>query len=409
VLVLAPFPPRRDALHGGARVIAHLLVRLADQNEIALLCLRRANDLPVDEFLASRLVHLDEVAHGRGRSSHRFRSLILDYAALMLGTPSWVRAVRSAEFERRVRDVMRTWRPDLVQLEYPVMGHYVNALDDSSAPRLLVEHDLAVAAARELLPQRQGAGRIRAYAELRAWTRFERRLLARVNAVAVFTERDAVAARALGNTRVLVIPLGADVPAAPLDPPADSSPSLVFIGSFVHEPNVDAAVRLASRIFPPLRERFQDLTLELVGHAAPAAVRALPGDRIRVHSDVPDVTPFLQRAAVVVVPLRLGGGMRVKVVEALAAGKAVVASPRALEGIAALPGQHLLRAETDDEFVDAVASLVLDPTRRTSLGFAAHEWAREHLSWDRSATRFHQIYDELAPRSSTQSRGRWSG
>ena len=384
-------------MHGGSRAIAHLVGRLAERHEIALLCLRRSSEPPVDELLARKLVHVDEVLHRTEDSPHRIRELVRDYIGLLSGTPSWVRATRSAEFARRAQEKIATWRPHVVQLEYPVMGQYVEALRDSPAARVLVEHDFAVAAARELLPRRRGPARIRAWAELVAWNRFERRLFQRVAAVVVFTDRDAAAARELRAAEVFVVPLGTDVPPSPLDSAGASPASLAFVGSFVHEPNVDAALRLARGIFPPLRERFADLRLELVGHDPPAEVRALAGPSVRVHADVPDVAPYLDGASVVVVPLRLGGGMRLKVLEALAAGKAIVASPRALAGIDAVPGEHLLVAETDEEFIDAIASLIVDRTRRVTLGREAHQWARENLSWDRSAADFERLYDAVSP------------
>jgi polysaccharide biosynthesis protein PslH len=170
----------------------------------------------------------------------------------------------------------------------------------------------------------------------------------------------------------------------------------------MHEPNVDAAVRLARDVFPRLRDAFPDLVLELVGHAVPREVRALAGPGVRVHGDVPDVTPYLERAAVFVAPIRLGGGTRVKVLEALAAGKAVVVTQRAAEGISATPGEHLLLAETDEDLAAAVAELLRNPARRAEIGEAAYSWARENVSWDRSAALLERLYSSLIEEQSAR-------
>jgi glycosyltransferase involved in cell wall biosynthesis len=221
-------------------------------------------------------------------------------------------------------------------------------------------------------------------------------LLRQVDAVVVFTERDAAAVRELdADARLAIVPLAANVPEQPLDPVGESPSRLLFVGSFVHEPNVDAAVRLVRDVFPRLRDAFPDLVLDLVGHAIPGEVRALAGPRICIHGDVPDVTPYLERASVVVAPIRLGGGARVKVLEALAAGKAVVVTERAVEGIAATPGEHFLLAETDEELAAAAAELLRNPARRAELGEAAYSWARESVSWDRSATSLERLYSSL--------------
>ena len=114
---------------------------------------------------------------------------------------------------------------------------------------------------------------------------------------------------------------------------------------------------------------------------------------------VPDVTPYLDRAAVVVVPLRLGGGMRVKVLEALGAGKAVVASSLAVEGLDVVDGEHVLLAETDQQFSDAIVQLLSDPTRRKALAAHAYAWAHAHLGWERSIAAYEGLYESLTERS----------
>jgi len=97
----------------------------------------------------------------------------------------------------------------------------------------------------------------------------------------------------------------------------------------------------------------------------------------------------------VATPLRLGGGMRVKVLESLAAGKAMVATSRALAGVGLVPGTHALVAETDAEMSDALATLLEDPGLRERLGAAARRWATEHLGWEHALARYGDLYAAL--------------
>jgi glycosyltransferase involved in cell wall biosynthesis len=115
-----------------------------------------------------------------------------------------------------------------------------------------------------------------------------------------------------------------------------------------------------------------------------------------VHGSVPDVTPYMDRAAVVVAPLRIGGGMRVKVLEALAAGKALVVTQRAAEGFEAQPGAHLLVADDEDQIVEALVQLLLDPHRRRRLAEEARRWAESRLGWDEGVAAFEELYESLA-------------
>jgi glycosyltransferase involved in cell wall biosynthesis len=96
-----------------------------------------------------------------------------------------------------------------------------------------------------------------------------------------------------------------------------------------------------------------------------------------------------------VAPIRIGGSMRMKVLEALAAGKALVATPRAAEGVEAIPGEHLLVADGEDELVEVLVEVVLDPSRRRALAESARSWAEEHLGWDEGAAAFESLYASL--------------
>jgi glycosyltransferase involved in cell wall biosynthesis len=172
----------------------------------------------------------------------------------------------------------------------------------------------------------------------------------------------------------------------------------LFVGTFLHPPNLDAALRLGTTIFPSLQARCPDLRLQIVGPAPPPEVEGLSSASIEVTGWVPDVTPYLDRASVVVAPLRRGGGMRVKVLEALAAGKAVVASTLAVEGLNVRPGEQCLLAETDQEFVEAVQRLLSDADLRASLAARARTWALANLGWDRAVDAFEDLYQRLERR-----------
>ena len=197
------------------------------------------------------------------------------------------------------------------------------------------------------------------------------------------------------HTPIVRIPLGMALPEHPLNPLGHSPPSLLFVGNFGHPPNADAAVRLISAIFPRVQARFPELVLHIVGEQPAPRVRQMANANVIVTGPVPDVTPYLDRAALVVVPLRLGGGMRVKVLEALAAGKAVIASPLAVEGLDVVDGEHVFVAESDPQFCDAIAQLLAHPEQRAALAARARAWAHANLSWERSVVAYETLYQNL--------------
>ncbi len=398
LLFLVPFAPRLDAVHGGSRTIAQLLAALAERNRLAVLCLRGPDEPPVDEVLRAGCELVEEVSRSPGGPAvQRWRRRGRTVRALFGSTPRWVAQWASPRYAARVRELARTWAPEIVQIEFHVMGQYATALRGCAAPRVLVQHDPGVAAARERWGARGGIAGLLARREVRAWERYEAGIMEEAQAVVVFTERDRRAlAPVARDAPVVRIPIATALPERPLDPLGHLPPSICFVGSFIHPPNTDAAVRLAGAIFPRLRAEFPDLSLRIVGDSPPGEVRALAGAKVSVTGRVPDTTPFLDRAAVVAVPLRLGGGMRVKVLEALAAGKAVVASPLSVEGLDLTDGEQVVLAGSDQEFADAIGNLLRDPARRAALATRARAWACANLGWGPVVAAYERLYDSLS-------------
>jgi glycosyltransferase involved in cell wall biosynthesis len=392
ILVGTPFPPRLDARHGG-KAPAQLLLRLAARNEIGLVCLRSRGEEPVDPAIRARCAFVEEIPLDNADSSWRRRARWM--LGILRGLPPWATDCQSSVYAERLRHAVDSWRPDVVELHLQVMAQYAASLAGTNPPRILVDYDPGSAWAADLVRSTHGARRVARRVELSAWRRYERATRPLLQTIVVFAERD-VAEVALNAPGVPVvrIPLALEVPERALDP-GGSPGRVLFVGSFGHPPNIDAARWLASSIFPAVRARVPDARLELVGNEPGEEIRRLQGNGVTVHGSVPDVTPFLDRAAVVVAPIRIGGSMRMKVLEALAAGKALVATPRAAEGIDAIPGSHFILAESGDELAEEIADLLLDPDRRRELGRQARAWAAASLSWESSATAFERLYDSL--------------
>ena len=392
VLLCAPFPPRLDARHGG-KATAQLLHRLAERNDLALLCFRPEDGEGVDPAIGEKCARVEEVPLTVGRSARRHFVWAL---GLVRGIPPWAMNCRSADYATRLSRMLDEWRPDVVEVHLQAMAQYVEVVSRRNLPRILVDYDPPSAWARDLLGVTAGPRRVARRAEIAAWRRYERATRPLFDAIVVFAERDLAAVEAsAGNASVIRIPLAVEVPTHPLDPKGSEPPRLLFIGGFAHPPNVDAALWLGRTVFPRVRERVPEAQLDIVGHEPSDDVRALAGEAVSVYASVADVTPYLDRAAVVVAPIRLGGSMRMKVLEAMAAGKALVATPRAAEGVDAVPGQHFELASDEDELVEVLVRLLLDPARRRGLGDRAREWAEQHLGWQHGVEAFEQLYDDL--------------
>jgi glycosyltransferase involved in cell wall biosynthesis len=192
-----------------------------------------------------------------------------------------------------------------------------------------------------------------------------------------------------------VTPFGIDLP-EPADLSREQAATLLFVGNFTHPPNVDAARWLSREIMPLLRAQNSGARLLLVGGSTPEEVRALAGPGIEVVGEVPTVAPYFERAAVVLAPVRTGGGMRMKVLRALAGGKAVVTTPRGAEGFTiAGDSPPMVIAEDAEGIANATARLLADERQRRALARRARAFATEHYSAQAYGHRLELVYEEL--------------
>jgi sugar transferase (PEP-CTERM/EpsH1 system associated) len=162
---------------------------------------------------------------------------------------------------------------------------------------------------------------------------------------------------------------------------ADEIP-IVFTGAMDYWPNVDAAVWFAGEILPRLRQRNPSIRFYVVGRSPDPAVQALAGDGVVVTGTVDDVRPYLAHAAVVVAPLRIARGIQNKVLEAMAMAKPVIASTACAGPIAAELGTELLAADTIDDYIAQIESLLADPVHADNIGTAARRRVLASYSWD---------------------------
>ena len=179
--------------------------------------------------------------------------------------------------------------------------------------------------------------------------------------------------------------------------PRNEGPIVTFVANFGYLPNVDAALYLAERILPRVAARVPSVKVFLVGNAPPPQIRALQNDHIVVTGRVPSVEPYLDAADVVVCPLREGGGVKVKVLEALRRAKAVVTTSVGAQGLHPEASGALVVRDEPRSFARAVTELLLDETARRQLEKAAQRFSNALPTWEEAARALGDCYQELAP------------
>jgi glycosyltransferase involved in cell wall biosynthesis len=394
ILLIAPFPPHARGRHGGSRSVANRLLAIARDHDLALLYLHNPHDHPLDADLAAACVEVVAVdrtaSEGTLALAKSGRGLVPVLWRTFRGTPVWVQALRSSAVDEAAAELIGRFAPEIIQVEYQVMAQFLPAI--GSTPSVLVIHEPADRIAENFATTRSRAIRVLNPVDRRAWSRYERSATDAASRVVVFSEEDASAVHA--RRRPDVVPMTVPLPPAPLAALGEDEPAILFVGNYGHPPNIDAADWLVREIFPRVRRARPTARLWIVGESAPASRWEDESAGVLVVASVPDVETWLDRAAIFVAPLRLGGGVRVKTVEALAAGKAVVSTSLGVSGLD-LSGDELLIADSTEVFAEQIIGLLDEPERRVELAQHARRWAERTLLQAGETGAYASIYADL--------------
>ena len=230
-------------------------------------------------------------------------------------------------------------------------------------------------------------------------------MCAKADAVLAVSERDTAALRALSGREVATVPNGIDLGATPFRSPApETDPNLLFDGTMSFRPNHDAAVWFAREILPLVHEHRPKARFWVVGREPLPELVAynFKKNGVVVTGEVPSVRPYWERAAIYVLPMRMGGGVRFKALEAMARGVPLVSTELGLEGTPALPCHDYLQADQPTDFASSILRLLDDPALRRDLATSARRTVAAH-DWSRIAPRLLEVYEGLAARRSAHS------
>jgi polysaccharide biosynthesis protein PslH len=407
ILLVTPMPPRAEA-PGAIPLVLHAELKgLSARHDVTLLTVVGDEDGEAEAALELQRSRLEvcvvdrRTPHGLARWRRRRRLA----ATWVRGRYPW-RTVWFADpqiqgvLDRLTRDEVF----DIVAVEDNSMGIFNLP---GRIPAVLTEHEVQRPRAIDWRPGAPRDWPSRAVAEVdsQRWPRYQSGVWRRFDAVQVFSpeERTAIAELAPDVLpRVHVNPFGIDLPEA-VDTRREQPGLLLFAGNFTHPPNVDASLWLGREIMPRLRTLCDGARLVVIGKSAPNEVRALAADDVEVLGEVPSISPYLEAAAVVIAPVRTGGGMRMKVLHALASGKAVVTTHRGSDGLMlAGPDPPLVVRDDAVGIASATAELLRDARRRHALGARARTFAAAHHSPEAYAERLESVYERvLGERQST--------
>jgi len=295
-------------------------------------------------------------------------------------------------FSRRLKAVLKQKRFDLVQCEWTPYAIYAQHLN--SLPLIVVMHNVESQIwCRRAQVSKTLAERIFFYLQAKKMQWFERRALRSADGVTAVSTLDAHAALAWGAQQVSIVENGVDLQKFKPMPDPDTH-EILFVGSLDWYPNVDAIKFFLLEIFPLLGRSVPDAKLCIVGRRPTSGLVQLLQTKpdVCLIPDVEDVRPYLARAATIVVPLRIGGGTRIKILEAFAMGKAVVSTSIGCEGLEVVDGVHLLVADKPSTFATSITKLLVSKVERERLAQNGLALARRRYSWEDCAKRLENAW-----------------
>jgi glycosyltransferase involved in cell wall biosynthesis len=292
--------------------------------------------------------------------------------------------------QQALSQALAEFQPDVILWEYWFMTGFADQArrEAPAAFQILDIHELEWLRLQRLTQVKQDWT---AWWSCFTWPRIQRYTLdcfSRVDQVAMLTVADEQTTRAqnIDPDRVFVLPIGLLLDEYPVALTEPQPERVLFFGSFRHQPNVDALHFLLEEIWPLIQRERPQATLDLMGSGIPDWSRRYPG--VRVLGFQPDIRPTLAEASVVIAPLRFGSGVKIKILESMAVGKAVVTTPIGAEGIEAQPGTDFIVAADAPALASETIRLLANPSICDSLGQHARIFTQTHHDADRIAQDF---------------------
>jgi len=389
-----PFP-----LIGGDSIrIYNLLRRVARHHEVSLVAfLKKPEDAEGIHHLQEFCVRVETASFHQSSRLAKVPGL-LRYA--LEGKPPELRFFYSEELVEKIRQLVSEMDFDILEIEHEQMGLYLDIFPRNNRFKsILMFHNFTPQQYGRFSHVEQNLGR-----KLRAWINsvtmgyWEPRYAEKFDRCTTVSEEDKnLFLKANPRLKIDVIPNGVDIEKyQPLPlPPENILPSLLFVGNMGYPSCVDAMLYFCAEIFPFILQAIPTMELWIVGRDPRSTVLKLNGGNIHVTGRVEDVIPYYQQSPICIVPLRAGGGTRLKILEAMALGRPVVSTTIGCEGLNVIDGENLLIADDPEQFANKIIHLISDQPLYQRITNNGRKLVEDQYDWDKVTGKLMQVYTEM--------------
>jgi len=412
ILVLTPYLPHRRVGHGGGTAVRDLVTWLARRHEVMVAALVRPGEedllCEVKELSASiaPIPFRDNNSRGFARAAMLFERARAWGRSVQSGFPWFVEKYWSPEYSRQVLSIVEDFDPDVIQIEYLQMALLVRDLRqwrdsrDSNSPLLVLNSHELGSLPRERRAQRASnpLAAIAAKKQAQSWRRLQVKSTGWADRTLCVTPEDHVLFENMGGKNLLTVPLGMDLSRIKADWDPGPGLRLLFVGSFDHRPNQLAVEFLVKKMWPEVAAALPEARLTIVGRGSRTFLSRmenlenLADQGVEALGFVEDLTGLFRKCHLFVAPLPEGGGIKIKILEAMARGIPVVTTPVGAEGISTADEGAIVIAPCDDGFASTVLTTALDPAESRRRSVSARHLIEDRFSWEAITEQLTGIY-----------------
>jgi glycosyltransferase involved in cell wall biosynthesis len=299
----------------------------------------------------------------------------------------FLRTHGSKKMAETIAGMVKAGRYDFVIAEYSVMGQFIhnNPLLPPVRRIISVHECYYLARLKAWRYSRLGLGKIQEALNLKGLKKYEFEMYKQADKVLTLTHQDKEKLlEILPKLDIAVVPHGVDVEYFSFSGPEGREKSIVFVGNYLHYPNVHAVLYFYQEIWPWLKSHVPDIRFYVVGQAPPPEIRNLAQDEdVMVTGRVDDVRPYLKKGRVFICPVRLGGGFRGKILEAMAAGTPVISTSLGAEGVPSVQRENIIVADNPEEFAQGILDLMNDDRLSERIRRKARKLVEEKFAWEK--------------------------
>ena len=311
----------------------------------------------------------------------------------------FLRVYGSKEMAHTIAEMVKKDKYDFVIAEYSVMGQFLHSNDELPPVRKVISvHECySLARLKSLHHHKLGLNKLREALNLKGLRKYEFDMYKEADKVLTLTLQGKNELLEIApDLDIFVVPHGVDVEAFSFLPQAEEDHSIIFIGNYLHYPNVDAVLYFHEKIWGKLKTSISNIKFYVVGQAPPPEITRLSQDTsIIVTGTVDDVVPYLRKGKVFICPVRLGGGFRGKILEAMAVGRPVVSTSLGAEGIPASNGENIILADEPEDFARGISDLMQNETLYEKVQFNARKLMEDNYAWDKGVALLENVLKQM--------------